>query len=370
MTDYRRRIGRLQSEMRAQRTALAVIGATDNMLYLAGWRAEGHERLIALLVPADREPALLVPVLNEQEARANPAGIARAIGWDDAAGWLPAMSAILAEWGIAAGAVLVDDELSAAHLLALQSLLPAARWAAAGAAMAGLREVKADDELRALEEAGALIDAICESAIGRLAEGVTERDVADLILAEMKLRDTEPSFAPLVCFGANGAMPHHTPDLTRLRRGDLVVIDIGCRRSGYASDITRTASFGAPSDPEAAAVYGIVSRAHWAAREAALPGASAADVDAAARRVIADAGYGDFFIHRTGHGIGISPHESPNIVAGSATPLRPGMCFSIEPGIYLPGRFGVRIENIVAMTGSGARSLNADPPRDLRIVAV
>ncbi|HLK58732.1 MAG TPA: M24 family metallopeptidase, partial [Chthonomonadaceae bacterium] len=149
---------------------------------------------------------------------------------------------------------------------------------------------------------------------------------------------------------------------------DVVIIDIGCTANHYASDITRTVAFGAPTDPDAATVYEIVYKAHHTAREAAKPGVSGEQVDAAARKVIADAGYGEYFIHRTGHGIGLSTHEPPNIVRGNIAPLQPGMCFSIEPGIYLPGRFGVRIENIVTMTPDGVRSLNAEVSPTLRIV--
>jgi Xaa-Pro aminopeptidase len=136
----------------------------------------------------------------------------------------------------------------------------------------------------------------------------------------------------------------------------------------YCSDITRTVAFGRPADPAAPAVYEIVSQAHWAARDAAEPGVTGEQVDAAARKVITDAGYGPQFVHRTGHGIGLSGHEPPYIVGGNTAPLQPGMCFSIEPGIYLPGRLGVRIENIVTMTPDGVRSLNAEAPRQLRVI--
>jgi Xaa-Pro aminopeptidase len=234
--------------------------------------------------------------------------------------------------------------------------------------MTRLREIKTPEEIEAMAAAARLIDTIVEEAIGALREGMTERDLQDFVLAAFKRHGTRPSFTPLVCFGANAAMPHHSTGDTRLKRGDVVIIDIGCMADGYPSDITRTVAFGEPSDPEAAAVYEIVNEAHWAAREAAKPGMSGQDVDAVARKVITDAGYGEQFIHRTGHGIGLSTHEPPDIVKGNFEPLHPGMCFSIEPGIYLPGRFGVRIENIVTMTNEGVRSLNSDAPRRLRII--
>ena len=186
----------------------------------------------------------------------------------------------------------------------------------------------------------------------------------------MKRRNTSPSFPPLICFGANAALPHHHTGATPLKAGDMVILDIGCVSENYASDITRTISFGTPSDPDAAEIYEIVYRAHSAVMENVKPGTSGEKADRFARDVITKAGYGEFFVHRTGHGIGLSTHEPPYIVEGNHEPLLPGMCFSDEPGIYLPGRFGVRIENIVTMTENGVRSLNAPASPTLRIMGI
>ncbi|HZO91483.1 MAG TPA: Xaa-Pro peptidase family protein [Chthonomonadaceae bacterium] len=371
MSDYSGRIARLQETMRQQGAELAVFAPTDNMRYLTGWAEYGHERLIALLVPAQGEPAFVVPAMNTQQAQSNPAGLRCVLGWNDAEGWQGVAEALLRQWNIGdkPGALaLIDDELYSVHLLDLQALFPGLRYVAAGETMARLREIKTPAELAAMETAARLIDAIYEESLAALTEGMIELDLKDFFLAAFKRHGTQASFPPLICFGANGAMPHHHTGRTPLQRGDTVVIDVGCMWEGYASDITRTVAFGEPRDPEAASVYEIVSRAHWAAREATRPGASGEAVDAAARQVITEAGYGPQFIHRTGHGIGLSTHEPPYIVAGNTAPLLPGMCFSIEPGIYLPGRFGVRIENIVTMTPDGARSLNAEAPRKLPVI--
>ncbi|HZP83312.1 MAG TPA: Xaa-Pro peptidase family protein [Chthonomonadaceae bacterium] len=370
MSDYAVRLERLQGAMRALGASLAVFAPSNQMRYLTGWAEEGYERLVALFVPAQGEPAFLVPAINAQHAEANPAGIRRVLGWHDAQGWQEEVKALLAEWGLAGreARVLIDDELHSGHLLRLQARFPGLRCTPAGDAMARLREIKTGDELAALDAAAALIDAIYEEALGALTEGMTESELQDFIFAAFKRHNTTPSFTPMVCFGENGAMPHHATGATTLKRGDIVVLDIGCTWEGYCSDITRTFAFGEPRDLDAARVYEIVSQAHWAAREAAKPGVSGAAVDAAARRIITEAGYGAQFIHRTGHGIGLSDHEDPYIVAGNTVPLQPGMCFSIEPGIYLPGRFGVRIENIVTMTPDGVRSLNAEAPRQLPII--
>ncbi|HZT43655.1 MAG TPA: Xaa-Pro peptidase family protein [Chthonomonadaceae bacterium] len=370
MSDYAGRISRLQEAMRAQGAVWAVMAPSDSMRYLAGWVAGGHERLIALFVPATGEPVFVVPAMNAQQAKTNPAGIARVVGWNDDSGWQASVQPILQAWSgsRSGGEALIDDELMSVHLLGLQTLFPRLTYVPAGETMARLREIKTPEELAALERAAAMIDALYEEALGTLAEGMTEIEFAEILLDRMKREGTAPSFPPLICFGANGAMPHHHTGNTPLRRGDVVVIDIGCISDHYASDITRTVAFGEPRDPEAARVYEIVSQAHHAAREAARPGVSGEEVDAAARRVITEAGFGPQFIHRTGHGIGLSTHEPPYIVGGNKAPLQPGMCFSVEPGIYLPDRFGIRIENIVTVTADGSRSLNAEAPRQLRVV--
>lgn len=368
MSDYKGRIARLQAAMRERKAALTVLAVSDQMRYLAGWAEPGHERLIALFVPAEGEPAFLIPSINAQHAQANPAGIEKVIGWNDATGWHDEATTLLSPYLKEGDEILIDDELHSVHLLGLQSLLPEMRYTPAGATMAQLRQIKADDELAALERAATLIDTIYEESLASLTQGMTEREFQAVIFAALQRHGTTPSFTPLICFGANGAMPHHAAGGTRLQPGDVVIIDIGCICDGYCSDITRTVAFGPPSDPDAARVYEIVSEAHWAARHAIQPGVSGEIVDAMARAVIIEAGYGPQFLHRTGHGIGLSAHESPYIVAGNAAPLQPGMCFSVEPGVYLPGRFGVRIENIVTVTTDGARSLNAEAPKTLRIV--
>ena len=367
--DYAERIARLQELLRTQHTALAILAGTDQMRYLTGWREGGHERFVGLFVPAQGEAAFLVPAMNARQAQENRAGITEALGWKDETGWLAQAQTLLTSYAVGPGdIVLVDNELHSVHLLALQGLAPGVNFQPAGHVMTAMRQIKSDDELTALETAAKLIDTIFEETVAELREGMTELDVSDWVHAACKRHNTSVSFSPLICFGANGSHPHHHTGDTQLKRGDTVIIDIGCLCEHYASDITRTVSFGEPSDPDARKIYGIVSAAHWAARQAAKPNANGETVDAAARQVITDAGYGDYFVHRTGHGIGLSTHEPPDMVAGSVTPLAPGMCFSVEPGIYLPERFGVRIENIVTVTESGVRSLNAEADRELRII--
>jgi Xaa-Pro aminopeptidase len=366
MSAYADRISRVQERLRDERIAVAVFAPTDQMRYLTGWAEYGHERLIALFVPANGDPVFVVPSMNAPQARRNAAGIPDVRGWDDASGWHSVVSDLLRGWDASGRGIAIDDELYSGHLLAIQDLVPDARYRPAGDLMARLREIKTADEIEKMRRSGALTDSVYGEALSALREGITELELQEAIADAYKRRGTRPAFA-IVCFGANTALPHHSTGQARLQRGDMVIMDIGCLLEGYASDITRTVSFGRPT-AEQAGVYDVVYRAHMAAFEAGRPGVACEDVDRAARDVIDEAGYGEYFIHRTGHGIGLSTHEPPYIVQGNKQELRLGMCFSDEPGIYLPDRFGVRIENIVTVTDGGLRSLNADPPSELLIV--
>lgn len=371
MNDYLERIARLQVLMRESGYDLAVISWTDQMRYLTGYLEGAHERMLALFLPANGEPAFVVPSMNSQAARQNPAGIARILGWTDAETWIPAAQQLLADYGFDGRddlSLLIDDELHSVHLIDLQTLLPTAKYRASGELLAQIRGIKSPHELACMEAAAMLIDRIFEETVHELREGITEIELQDSVLAAIKRHRSAPAFKPLICFGANGAMPHHSSNETALKVGDTVIIDIGCTWENYCSDITRTVSFGEPSDPEAKDVYKVVNAAHHAGRDAVTPGVTCESIDVATRTVIDAAGYGDKFIHRTGHGIGISCHEPPNINTGSLVPLQPGMCFSVEPGIYLPGRFGIRIENIVTVTDTGVKSLNADASTELRVI--
>ncbi len=206
------------------------------------------------------------------------------------------------------------------------------------------------------------------AAISRIKRGMSEQKLADIHTQEAETRgSSRPSFEPLICFGANAAEPHHATDKhTILRDGDAVILDVGLTWQDYCSDMTRTVFMGNPSD-EQKRVYEIVKAANAAGRAAVHPGVRMKDIDFAARKVIEDAGYGAYFIHRTGHGIGLDVHEYPDVSSVNDLPAKPGMVFSVEPGIYLPGRFGIRIEDLVAVTEDGAETLNS-APRELQIL--
>ena len=307
--------------------------------------------------------ALLVPTLERPLAAACPAAPAlEIVDWRDGTDPYAAISRALP-----AGAVAVGDRMWAAHLLALQGLEPSRRWSSSVPVVAPLRMKKDADELAALRRAAYGADAAIAELLEGTVAGRTEREVAAELAALLRSNGHETAEFTIVGSGPNSASPHHEPTDRTIETGDVLVLDFGGRVDGYHSDITRTVSVGEPS-AEVVAVYEVVAAAHTAARAAIGPGVAIEEIARAARAVITHAGYGERFLHRTGHGIGLEVHEPPYAVAGDRTTLAAGMTFSVEPGVYLDGRFGVRIEDIVAVTDDGIEVLN-EAPRELRQVA-
>jgi Xaa-Pro aminopeptidase len=260
------------------------------------------------------------------------------------------------------GRVAVSDNTAALHVLAFRAALGDAEQTLAGPVVRELRMRKDAAEIEALRRAGAAIDRVHARIAEWLRPGRTEAEVgADITAAIVEEGHAHADFV-IVGSGPNGASPHHDVSDRVIEPGDVVVVDIGGPiPEGYNSDSTRTYAVGEPRDPDVAETYAVLQGAQRAAVEAARPGVSAQEVDAAARDLIAGAGFGEYFIHRTGHGIGLDVHEEPYIVDGNTLPLEPGMAFSVEPGIYQPGRWGARIEDIVVVTADGAESLNNQP---------
>jgi len=368
LTAYDERLARVRDGMKAQGLATLILTPGAAMSYLTGFSEAGHERLIALIVPSTDARLFITPSLNAAQVRANPAGIGDVRVWDDAQGWESLLSEVIVDLTLDIGVVAVDDDMPARFALKIQQLMPTTPLRLASSAFAPLRAAKDTLELAALQHAADATDALIPVAFAACAAGATEMSVSLALQKALGEAGHESSFDSIVAAGQNGSSPHHHTGKTKMKTGDVVVLDFGARVEGYCGDITRVCALGKASD-EARRVYDIVYRAHQAGVAAVDAGATAHDVDSAARRVIADAGYGEFFLHRTGHGIGLECHEAPNIVGGNRTPLQPGHCFSIEPGIYLPGKFGVRLENIVTVTESGsARVLNQAIPPELPIV--
>jgi D-alanyl-D-alanine dipeptidase len=251
----------------------------------------------------------------------------------------------------------ISDNAWAMHLLGLQGLLPGTSYASLTVALPMLRAVKDAAELERLAAAGAAADATYEQILAVRFSGRRESEVAADLARLLREHGHEQVDFTIVASGPNGANPHHEASDRVIQRGDMVVLDFGGLRHGYGSDTSRTVHVGEPTDEERR-VHDVVREAQEAGFRAVRPGVACQEVDRAARAVITEAGYGEYFIHRTGHGIGVTTHEPPYMIEGEERPLVPGMCFSVEPGIYLPGRFGVRIEDIVTVTEQGGRRLN------------
>jgi len=341
-----------------------LLTAGPDLRYLTGYDTHPSERLTCLAVPATGPAFLVLPRMELAEAQASPAGgmDLEFVVWDETDDPFAAVARRLG----APATVGLADQMWATMVLRLRDAMPAARQALASAALAALRVRKSPAEIAALAEAGAAIDRVHEAVPGWLRPGRTEREAAaDIAGAIVAAGHARADFV-IVGSGPNAAKPHHVPSGRMLAAGDAVVVDIGgTMPSGYCSDCTRTYVLGAPP-PELAGYYEVLRDAQEAACAAVRPGVPAEAVDAVARDMIAAAGYGEHFTHRTGHGIGLETHEDPYIVAGNATGLEPGMAFSVEPGIY-PGPHGARIEDIVACTPGGGQRLN-NARRDLVVV--
>ena len=388
---------RFSSDVYAQRLAAAARATTEaglaglvitpgyDLRYLVGSRAQTFERLTALVVPAAGDPTMIVPRLELAAMKESAVGelgialrdwvdgddpyalVAAALGGSSAPLAVAGKSAPLAVAGKSAPlAVAVTDSMPALHLLPMAETLGVVPVLATDV-LRTLRMIKDAAEVEALRKAGEAIDRVHARVPEFLVPGRTEADVAaDIAEAIVAEGHSEVAFI-IVGSGPHGADPHHECSDRELRSGDIVVVDIGGPyEPGYNSDSTRTYSIGEP-DPDIARRYAVLQRAQRAAVDAVRPGVTAEQIDAAARDVLAAEGMGEAFVHRTGHGIGLSVHEEPYIVAGNRLELQEGMAFSVEPGIYFPGEWGARIEDIVIVTADGAQSVN-NRPHDLVVV--
>lgn len=358
--DFAQRLRRAaETAGRAGLDGLLVTPGPD-LLYLTGYAPVViTERITMLVVPADGEPRLLVPKLERPDAEAAPAGSNLGIvDWTDGSDPYAAAASLLGGDGRYA----ISDSAWAMHLLGLQDHVPGASYVSMTTALPMLRAIKDADEIERLAAAGAAADLAYEEIVKLQFAGRSENDVgAELARLLRRFGHSQVDFT-VVGSGPNGANPHHEIGPRIIEEGDMVVLDFGGLKDGYGSDTTRTVHVGEPTAKERE-VHDVVRRAQQAAFEAVRPGVECQEIDRVARAVITEAGYGEYFIHRVGHGIGLTTHEPPYMVEGETQILEPGMCFSIEPGIYLPGQFGVRIEDIVTVVPDGGRRLNQTPHR-------
>ena len=362
----------------AQLSAI-LVGVGADMRYLAGYVAMPLERLTMLVIPAWGDPSLVVPRLEVAPARLAPpaaAGRLAVLTWEEGEDARELIASLVRSTPSQAARldlrVAVSDDLPARHLLPLQEHLAGARFSVASAILRELRMIKDPDEIALLTLAAHAADRVVgQIAAGRLV-GRTESDVAREVRERLLSEGHDEALFAIVGSGPNSASPHHEASDRVIQVGEPIVLDIGGVLGGYGSDTTRTVwvTGGDPAkgpDERYRHLFGVLLGAQAAATRAIRPGLACAAVDAAARRPIEAEGYGEAFFHRTGHGIGLEGHEEPYIIGGNDEPLREGMAFSVEPGIYLPGEYGARIEDIVICGPEGPIVLN-ESPRELRIV--
>ncbi|MBW3612028.1 MAG: Xaa-Pro peptidase family protein [Actinobacteria bacterium] len=337
---------------------LLLLSVGADLPWLSGYRAMPLERLTMLVVPVEGDATMVVPRLEAPRVVERPE-VFHLRSWNETDDPV----ALVAELAGAPRAVAVGDRTWARFVVELQARLPGARWTAASAVTGALRAVKDPAEVDALRRASAAADRVAAQlqagdvpVIGRT-EAQVSADLGRRLLAE---GHAAVNFA-IVAAGANAASPHHDPGPRVIGPGEIVLCDFGgTMPDGYCSDITRCVHTGEPPS-ELCDLYLVLEAAQAAAVDAAVVGTPCEDVDAVARRIITEGGYGEHFIHRTGHGIGLEEHEDPYVVGGNREPLAPGHAFSVEPGIYLDGRFGARIEDIVVATATGPDALNRVP---------
>lgn len=338
-----------------------LLSVGPDLPYLTGYEAVPLERLTMLVAPREGEAILLVPRLEAPRVEEQP-GVFRLETWDETDDPVARVATLCR--GVRSAAI--GDQTWARFVLALQDAMAGTRFRPAHDVTAPLRVRKDAQELDALRSAARAVDDIALTLRGERFAGRREAEIHRELVERMLDAGHERANFAIVASGPNAASPHHEPGQRVVTEGDVVLCDFGGTMRGYCSDITRMFVVGEPS-PEVRDAYQALVEAQEAGVRAATVGRSCADVDAAPRRVLSEAGYGQYFVHRTGHGIGMEAHEDPYIVASNPAPLEPVHAFSIEPGIYVPGRFGLRLEDIVVATADGPERLN-HAPRDLAVV--
>ncbi len=353
------RVRRVQEKMGQEQVDLLLLGPTSNLFYLTGLTTVADERLQLGVVSAQGGVHLLLPEMYRNIAE-GPQAFWELSTWQDGENLSGKLQGLLGR----PPKVAIDETMRAEHLMLLLPHLQGAQLVPASQVIQECRIYKDALEVQAIREACALVDQVVLDVIPLMREGMTEVQLAWQLERLCREHGAQgPSFHPIVGFGPGGADPHHDAGDIPLERNQMVVMDFGAKWNHYCSDITRTVCFGSATE-EMRKVYNLVLQANRAAFQAAKVGVPCEAVDAAARKVITDGGYGPYFVHRTGHGLGLDIHEEAYIVQGSTRPLAKGMVFSVEPGIYLPGRFGVRIEDLAAMGDHQAECLN-NCPREL-----
>jgi Xaa-Pro dipeptidase len=325
-----------------------------NLYYFTGVSIGLSERLTAAYICADGDSFILVPKL-EEELRGQRTWISRIEVWDEDEDAIEILSKLIVECKPRFGVIGLCEDAPWGWVNRLQSKLNGVHFIDVSSMVYGMRMIKSEWELENIRRACEISDKAVETVFQSLSEGVTELELSHICASKMRELGATPQFST-VLFGAKSALPHGYSGISKLRRGDVVLIDAGCSVNGYFSDITRTVVFGSPSEFQSK-VWNIVYKANRYAISKIKPGVTCGEADSFARSIIESEGFGKYFTHRLGHGVGLQVHEPPYLVKGGGLELKPGMVFTVEPGIYLKGEFGVRIEDTVVCTEDGCRSL-------------
>lgn len=354
------RIHRVMDAMQKMGIGQLLVSSPASLYYLTGKWIYPGERMVALFLNSGGDIRLYANRLFSLKGTMD----IPLVEYDDTEDCVQ----LLAE-GLAPGKIGIDKDWPSRFTIRLLDARGDIKPVIGSPCVDQTRLCKDEKELALMRESSLKNDESILATIRQLRLGMTEAQLGDIYEKESAARgSSRPSFAPLICFGPNCAEPHHVTDHTTLRAGDAVILDVGLTWQSYCSDMTRTVFMGKATD-EQKRVYDLVRAANAAGRAAVRPGVTMKEIDHAARKVIEDAGYGQYFIHRTGHGIGLEVHEFPDVSASCDEPAKPGMIFSVEPGIYLPGKFGVRVEDLVAVTEDGCETLNK-APRDLTEIEI
>lgn len=354
-------LNKLAAWMKEKDVQMSFLTSTENVFYFSRFYSDPHERLLGIAIFQEEEPILVCPAMEKTDAR-NAGWKYEIIGYSDIENpWELLQRSVSKRLTSIATIGIEKEHLNVERYEELMKYFPNASFVSAEEKLRQLRMIKDEKELAAIREACALADYAIEVGCAEIKEGKTELDVLAAIEYEMKKKGVASmSFSTMVLTGANGASPHGNPGETKIKKGDFVLFDLGVIVDRYCSDITRTVAYGEITDKQKE-IYDTVLAAELAAIEVGKPGISCSELDLTARTIIANAGYGEYFPHRLGHGLGISIHEYPSITETNPLLLEKGMVFTIEPGIYVPGIAGVRIEDDVVVTENGLEVLTKFP---------
>jgi Xaa-Pro dipeptidase len=333
-----------------------------NMVYFTGLHVHLSERPTLALIRTDGQTDFILPALESAKLTQMPFAVDNVYEWTDADGYMGAFRGAAGSLQLAGGWLGIDDNtMRVFEWLAFSEAAPGVHPKPMGTDLLGLRAIKTATEINLIRQAITLSETALSQTLDTLRKGMSEREIAEALSAHLRANGSHGhAFSPLVLVGENSALPHGVSGPREVRPTDIVLIDFGGTVDGYPADITRTFVYGLPTD-QIRDLYEVVYQANEAARAIVRPGVTCDAVDWAAREVIEAAGYGDYFIHRTGHGLGLEVHELPQIASGNPMPLAEGMVFTIEPGVYLPGVGGVRLEDVMVVSADGAESLTTFP---------